>query len=298
MKRLVLITGILLAMTGCRLFTSEIDGTTVRVDEATQFCTDKKSGKPITGTVIYTRDNPRHKIDRKAPERYKQAAFEVRNGKKTGTGYEYYPNGNIRTEYPYADGLVSGTVISYYPGGEGRCVTSYQKNKKHGTEQEFRQDGTQSREARYESGALVAEYEFDRDGNKIVSAAERLELTGFDTGFYEYIDMNSTQVLYQPMVIMKLKNISDAPLSERIKIEGVFISNDEELSSVSDYFTGIFGTPLQPGLTKQCTLRSRVGYPDPRAITGAKVSCRIYINGQLFKTTTIQNKYLHSNRIQ
>ena len=122
----------------------------------------------------------------------------------------------------------------------------------------------------------------------------------YKTGFYEHRNYNYGQILYQPMVIMKWKNISNEPVTERIEIEGVFIDNkkEEEWSKGSDYFQSSSGTPLQVGLSRQSSLQSSVGWTSYNAISGSDVSCQIFINKQLYRTVKINNVHLTSNRIQ
>ena len=102
------------------------------------------------------------------------------------------------------------------------------------------------------------------------------------------------------MVILKWKNKTTTPISEKIEIEGVFIDNSkkEEMDIASDYFQGYSDSPLQPNLSRQCALQSSVGYLSPAGIYRANISCQILVNGSLFKTIKIANNLLTSNRIQ
>jgi len=295
MKKLLFIIGIILFITGCSLFRSDIEGDTVNVDTKTFEYTFKDNGKKVTGTVVFYEINP---TDGKKIRKSKR---EVVDGKRVKVGYDYYPNGTIAVEYPYDEnGLVSGVVKMYYDNGKLYQTSEAKENLQDGIMKEFRENGTQSKETIFESGKKIREYDFDGNGTKIIPAIDRLELITFKTGYYEYVDYNRNEILYQPMVIMKWKNISDSPITEKIEIEGIFIDNskEEEMSKTSDYFQGYSDPPLQPNLSRQGVLQSSVGYTHPSGIYKADISCQIIINKQLYKTIRIDNEFLSSNRIQ
>lgn len=134
---------------------------------------------------------------------------------------------------------------------------------------------------------------------KAISAIEQLELVEYKTGFYEYRDRDHYELLYQPIVIMKWKNISDEPLVESIKMKAVFIDNkkDEEWSNTSRYFHDYSDAPLQAGLSRQLDITSSVGFTSYLGIENANISCQIFINDQFYKTVKIKNEYVSSNRL-
>jgi hypothetical protein len=282
-------------MTSCNLLNSEIDGETVNINDSTKIYTYKDNGEKVTGTVIF------YELDPKSTKSFKKSLREVKDGKRINKGYEYYPNGAILTEVTYDNnGLESGTIKHYFENGQIAATIEYKNNKPNGISKIYNKSGIQTKEILFEDGTKVKEYEFDETGNKIIPAIEKLELIEYETGFYEYRDYNSYQLLYQPMVIMKWKNISSEQISEKIQMEAIFIDNEkgEEWSKASDYFQGYSDAPLQPGLSRQSSLQSSVGYTNAYGIYNADISCQIIINKQLYKTIKIKNDFLSSNRIQ
>jgi hypothetical protein len=295
MKKTLAILGLAFSMTACNLINSEIDREKVNVDDSTKVYTYKDNNKKVSGTVVF------YELDPKTAKKYKKSVREVKDGKRINKGYDYFPSGSIAAEYPYdANGLITGTVKYFYENGQLYATVEFKDNKKQGVAKEFREDGTQAKETIYDLGKKTKEYDFDDSGKKIIPAIERLELVKYETGFYEYKDFNSYQLLYQPMVIMKWKNISNEPLSEKIEMEAIFIDNSkgEEWSKSSDYFQGYSDAPLQPGLSRQSSLQSSVGFTSKYGIYNADISCQIFINKKLYKTVKIKNDFLTSNRIQ
>ena len=295
MRKTLAILGLAFSMTACNLINSDIDGEKVNVDDSTKVYTFKDDNKKVTGTVIF------YELDPKTTKKYKKSLREVKEGKRVNKGFDYYPNGSINAEFPYDNnGLITGTVKYFYENGQLGATIEFKDNKENGISKEFKDDGVQTKEIVYEAGAKLKEYDFDESGKKIIPAIERLELITYKTGFFEYVDYNSNQLLYQPMVIMKWKNKSDQPITETIEIEGVFINNskEEEMAKASDYFQGYSDAPLQPNLSRQGVLQSSVGFTNASGIYGANISCQIIINKQLFKTVKISNNFLTTNRIQ
>jgi hypothetical protein len=126
---------------------------------------------------------------------------------------------------------------------------------------------------------------------------KRIKLVEYKTGYYEYKDVNALQVLYQPMIIMKWKNISNAPIEESVEVKGVFISKGEEWGTDFSYLQSSSDAPLQPSIIRQCYINSNVGYTSVYSIYDSDISCQIYINDQLYQTFKIKNQHLTSNRI-
>ena len=294
-KTVINLVGIAFLMTGCNLLNSEIDGEKINVNDSTKVYTFKDDGKTVTGTVVF------YELDPKTGKNYKKSVRELKDGKRINKRYDYYPSGSILSEYPYGDnGLTNGTVKIFHKNGKLGLISEYKNNKQNGVTKGYKDSGIQSKETIYEDGVKVKEYDFDESGEKIIPAIEKLELVEFKTGFYEYIDYNHNQILYQPMVIMKWKNKFDQAITQTIELEGVFIDNKkgEELSKASDYFQGYSDSPLQAGIARQSSLQSSVGYTNASGIYGADISCQILVNKQLFKTVNINNDFLTSNRIQ
>jgi len=282
-------------LTSCSFFNTEIDGQKVNVDDITKIYTSKENNKKVTGTVAF------YEFDSLTSKKYKQRVREVKDGKRIKKGFDYYPNGNVNVEYLYdKNGQITGSVKIYYPEGQIYSTEEYENGKQNGITKVYNEDGTQSNEIVYSNGIKIKEYDFDKNGNKIIPVTERLEMITYKTGYYEYIDYNSNQVLYQPIVIMKWKNKSDQPLTEIIEFDGIFIDNykQEEMAQEHHYFQGFSDPPLQPNLTRQCALKSSVGYTNPAGIVRTNISCQIMVNKKLYKTVKIKNTLLNSNRIR
>jgi antitoxin component YwqK of YwqJK toxin-antitoxin module len=291
MKNFIILSLITLSLIGCDPSSKSIDGKDILVDPTTELYTFKESGEKVTGTVLF------YNTDEKG-NKYIERKRIVSEGKIKDKGFDFYSNGNIKGEFYFKDGKSDSIARHFNINGNVELIETYKNGVKEGVSKEYREDGTQLKESFFENGDAISSYDFDNSGNKIIPAIEKLELVKMETGFYEYKNLNNYQVLYQPMVIMKWKNISDKPLEEKVEIEGVFISDGEEWSKGSDYFQGYSDTPLQPGLARQCAIQSSVGYTNYNSISGAKVKCQIFINQKLYKTVDIKDKYLYTNRIQ
>jgi len=292
-KTVIKLIGIALLMTACNLINSDIDGENVNVNDSTKVYTFKDNGEKVTGTVIFYELNP------KTAKKFKKSHREVKEGKRVNKGYEYYPNGSINAELPFDNnGLITGIVKYFYENGQLAATVEFKSDKVNGLSKEYNGKGIQSKEIVFDKGVKVKEYDFDNNGKKIIPAIEKLELVKYRTGFYEHRDLVHYELLYQPMVIMKWKNISNEPLSESVTIEGIFISGGEEWSKDTDYFQGYSDSPLQPNLARQTSIKSSVGYTSYYSVSNAKVTCQIFINQKLYKTIKISNKHLASNRIQ
>lgn len=292
MKKLQTIIALTIILTSCNLLTSEIDGEKVNFDENTHQYTLKEDGSKVTGTVVI------YDVDPKTSEKYKHILREVKDSKRL-TGKEYYSNGKLYAQYSFDEnGLQTGTINFYSENGKLNEVAVFKNGKRNGISKRYFDNGNQAMEVQFENGLKIKEYIFDESGKKIIPAIDKLELVTYQTGFYEYTNMNSYQVLYQPMVIMKWKNISNEPVTETIEMEGVFISEGEEWAKASNYFQIESEAPLQPQLSRQSVLQSSVGYKNYNGISNSIVSCQILINKQIYKTVKIKNDLLRSNRIQ
>lgn len=160
----------------------------------------------------------------------------------------------------------------------------------------YNSDGIQIKEVQYAQGKKIKSYDFDANGEKIIPAEDCLELVGYKTGYYESVNYNRNQVLYQPMVIFKFKNITDKPLDKEVKLTCVFIKDNEEWSEDFTYFQDKYSdTPLSPNMSRQCYMRSSVGWTNSWSIGSSDVTCEIQMNGKPYKTLKIANQLLTSN---
>lgn len=160
----------------------------------------------------------------------------------------------------------------------------------------YNSDGIQIKEVQYSQGKKIKSYDFDANGEKIIPVEDCLELVGYKTGYYESVNYNRNQVLYQPMVIFKFKNITDKPLDKEVKLTCVFIKDNEEWSEDFTYFQDKYSdTPLSPNMSRQCHMQSSVGWTNSWSIGSSDVTCEIQMNGKPYKTLKIANQLLVSN---
>ncbi len=291
MKKTIVLLSLVALSISCNLTTKSIDRKDTMSDPTTKLITFTANGELVTGTVLdYGTDDKEMK--------YIKSKIVVKDGRIVDKGYGFHANGKIATEYIFKNGEIDSIARFFYSDGTIGKLENYKNGIKEGVAKEFREDGTQSKEIIYKEGKIINSYDYDSNGIKILPIIERLTLLEITTGFYEYKDLNSYQVLYQPIVLMRWKNNSDNALKEQITIDGVFISKGEEWAKATDYFQGYSDSPLQPGLARQAVLQSSVGYTDYYSIGYANVSCQIFINDKLYKTVKIANKYVSSNRMQ
>jgi hypothetical protein len=270
---------------GCK-----IDGGKVKVDDKTYVYAYKDNGKKVSGTVIF------YEIDKESGKRYKARKRTVKDGLRIGDGYTYFPDGNIGDKQPYVNGLESGTEKYWHSDGSMEGTCEWKDGKKNGIEKEYGEKGIQTKETVYENDVVVNEYEYDESGNKIIPPIEKLELVATKTGFYEYRDYSHGELLYQPLVMIKFKNIDKVPFTEKIAFSSTFTSNGEEWANDSAYFNGYGDTPLQPGIVRQITLLCSVGYRSPTGVKNANVECVIYADKKKYKTIKLEKEFLDSNR--
>ncbi|WP_099293782.1 toxin-antitoxin system YwqK family antitoxin [Butyricimonas sp. Marseille-P3923] len=221
---------------------------------------------------------------------------DLKHGKLEGEYRMYYPSRKIKAKFYLKDDKLNGLFQSYDKYNGLETEMNYKDGVLDGVAKYY-SNGKQTKEILYENGKEVKSYKFDVNGNKIVPIIECLELIQYKTGYYEYVDNRHNQILYQPMIILKFKNITDKPLKEEITITGIFTSNDEEWSNESYYFQRTWETPLQPNISRQLSVKSDVGWKNPAGVGQANIKCKILINGNVYKTIKIANKFLYSNRL-
>ncbi|OJX28728.1 MAG: hypothetical protein BGO86_15570 [Chryseobacterium sp. 36-9] len=287
----IISTTLFIAFTSCNSPLPDIPIEKVKIDTTTNIYTYRDTNKKVTGNLI-SKDNF-NDIPVKVVEK-------VIDGRRLSC-FAYYPNGNKYNEY-YCDdkGRIRDEIIWYHENGQVDEKRPYIDGKANGTAIRYDEDGKKILEQIYKNNRLIKEYNFDKNGNRIISASENLELVKIETGFYRYTDFNSGQILFLPTVLSKWKNKSDNPISENMDFEAIFIDNNknEELAADNEYFQGISDIPLEPNLSRQIKLQSSVGITNDFAINNSNISCKITIDGMPYKTIKIQNKMLYSTRIQ
>lgn len=135
------------------------------------------------------------------------------------------------------------------------------------------------------------------EAKKPLTLAEKLEIIEYKTGYYYMGGYN-----YAPMVILKIKNTSDEEISNSIQFPYVFTSEEgEELTNSTEYFQYSYQVPLSAGGIRQIYFQANTYYSivnfRKNIETGKKVTCSIYLRGNLWKTFEVENELLASNRI-
>lgn len=293
-----------LVFNGCNIINKEIQRSEVTLDTITKIWTFNKNGKPVTG-VIVSEDT----LKSDGTPFIKKGLIKKGLCKKL---YGYYKNGKLLYEIECVDGMLEGEEKMYYPSGKIKQSGSYVKNKLEGLARVYYEDGNvaletyyknglphgtakwyynglQTRESVYEMGKEVKSYDFDGNGRKIIPPTEYIELVDYVTGFY--LDDSGR---YAPMIIMKWRNISDKSVND-VKFECIFFNDDDEEELNKDYKN----FSIQPGAIKQFYLRSSYTWHPWRFYYGepVNISCKIFINGKLYKTYKIKQKSLVSTRI-
>ncbi len=160
-------------------------------------------------------------------------------------------------------------------------------------------DGKQVQEIIYDlEGYPKKGYYFDENGDKIIPAIDKLKEIACETGFYRYYDKDEREFRYVPMVILKMKNITQKPLEGKVILKGIFIQNGEELSTNYTFFQKETDNSLRPELARQANIQSNVSWGGISRNKKNEVKCQIYIDENPYRTIEIKNKVLTSNMIQ
>jgi len=280
----VLVVLTLLNLCGCT-----IDGYKVNVDEKTKVYTYRDNGRKVTGTVIF------YEIDKTTHQQYKAAMRTLKDGLRVGEGFTYFPDGQMNGRFTYKNGLLNGLSTTYWPNGNVESICEWKEEKKNGSCKVNDENGVLKSEIVYENDEPVKEYDYDSKGVRIIPAIDKLELVDVKTGFFAYSNKIYGKVLYQPMVLLKFKNIDTVPLTQKIELHAVYVSRGEELGNVMCYLNEPSGTLFKPDVTKQICLRSDSGYIDLWAIPQADVECHISADKKKYKTISISKDVLLSN---
>ncbi|MGD0724354.1 MAG: hypothetical protein ABSB63_02200 [Spirochaetia bacterium] len=284
MKRILILFSVSLVLFAC---SAQIDGTKVNEDKQSHVYTYKDGGANVTGTVVFY-DSQKLKT-----------VIVVKDGKRVGTAHTYYPSGKLGAEWSFdSNGLGSGIEKDYWENGTLSATWEYKENRLNGIAKNYNEKGVQIKETVYENDKKIREYEFDSSGNKIIPNVEKVELVAGETGFYPYRDLQHLQFLLVPIVILKLKNVSNEPISGAVLVQSVFTSKGEEWSSEESIFQSGSLPPLQPGVVRQVSIQSGKGYLNEIAIPKADISCQVSIDKQPLKEFKISNKILSSNQMQ
>ena len=81
--------------------------------------------------------------------------LQYKQGKLDGTSMEYYPDGQIKSEFIFVAGQRQGIQHQYHANGNLKSIWSYQNDMKHGTNKMF-----------FENGDLLGAWDY-KEGKKI-----------------------------------------------------------------------------------------------------------------------------------
>ena len=85
----------------------------------------------------------------------------------TGIGVEYYPDGRLRCEMSFENGIHQGQSRDWYPSGTMMQQADYRHNTLHGELTEWTESGRLIRRETYEFGICTANQGWDDDGNLV-----------------------------------------------------------------------------------------------------------------------------------
>ena len=140
-------------------------------------------------------------------------------------------------------------------------------------------------------------YYFDENGDRITPAIDQLEVLACKTGFYRMWDKTEWEYKYYPIVILKMKNITDHDLHGEITVVCSFFMNGEDIGTEGVYFQRESDKELASGIARQVYIIGPVN-GDITAAKTAHITCHISINGNSYKEVEIANEILLTNRIQ
>jgi hypothetical protein len=134
--------------------------------------------------------------------------------------------------------------------------------------------------------SLKKEYGLDKqviDESEKLLSRYKLALTRVKTGYY----VSEFENLFLPAITLEFRNLSQNDFQDNVVLDVYFINNKtgEQISTDYNFFANS-STVLMGGLTKQVTLKSKIGW---NVIPKQDISVRLYINNQFFKLYKIEN---------
>jgi len=85
----------------------------------------------------------------------------------TGVGCEYWPDGRLRSEITYVDGMEDGWSRDWYENGVLMSETQYRRGCAVGANREWQENGRLKLEERIEHGFLVESKEWNENGQLV-----------------------------------------------------------------------------------------------------------------------------------
>lgn len=294
-----------------------IDPNAVMKDSVTNYYVFKANGEKVTGIVEEkwegpgTQDSVTHRRVLKKGVMIENNAFYA-DGKVFIKAYldpqkinvtnrmeQFTPEGRLERVEEY-DSIGRDMKMTVYEGNDSTEIVSYDYENYAVTITTYKNNIPRVELVCAMHGGRIGEviksYEFDKDGNRITPAIDKLEVLECKTGFYPIWNEETLGVRYHPIVILKMKNITDSDLYGEVVVEGTFIKNGEDVGSQGVYFQRK-SRSLSSGLARQVYLICSV-HCDMSAVRTSHITCKISIDGNSYKEVEIANEVLTSNMIQ
>jgi len=148
----------------------------------------------------------------------------IKNGKKEGFGYNYYPGGNVSTKFSYLNNLKHGNEIKYYLSGKVYRIRPYFKGAINGLVKKYYETGALMSEQRYRKGQISNELrEFNRKGKLAGKYPEIIFRLKPDNYFkqrvmlYFYLSNNSKNVKFYHGKLIEGKYFPEAAVQTGIR---------------------------------------------------------------------------------
>lgn len=124
------------------------------------------------------------------------------DGKKfNGTGFELFPNGNLRTETEFSYGMENGESKEWYENGQIMNEDNYKLGVKHGVCRSWFENGKPESVATYELGILIKKEVFDKEGKQV----QNFELKETDSNYEILIQNRLREPAREKMIQEKLE---------------------------------------------------------------------------------------------
>ena len=115
-----------------------------------------------------------------------ETEFYMRDGEIEGKCISYFENGNIKEIEEYAKSRLYGLKTTYYENGETKEATYYFDNYIHGSKTEYLDNGSKFKESYYKDGVLTKAYHYKKDKLESVenyAFGKRVERKTYDENF-------------------------------------------------------------------------------------------------------------------
>lgn len=126
--------------------------------------------------------------------------------KTNGVVKANYPDGSLRAEIPYVEGLKHGMATEYYKTGKVFQAIEYAKGLKHGWAKRYWENGNLYQETPYDSGKIHGEQKKYREDGKLASVAV-YEHDNPCIGLKEYLIDGKQKKDYPKIVITPIDNL-------------------------------------------------------------------------------------------